>query len=177
LDFVHCAPPCRNVPVSFTLDGMATRAPDQEPLLTPEEIREAVFQRMAKYRGRTLLEHFGMFMGLAQLLELALKALLHRRYGVELETMERWTFGQVARALRDRQLRPDFLRLLGSVVQYRNHVAHSVLADAVVLRELYQGRQTRFETRDLERGTYELEQLWFLFEWTEEHDAWGADAP
>jgi hypothetical protein len=155
---------------------MANRAQHREPSLTADEIREAVFQRMEKYRGRNLLEHFGLFMGLAQLLELALKDLLHRRYGLELESMERWTLGQVAGALRDGHLRPDFLHLLGSVVQYRNHVAHSVLADAVVLRDLYQGRQTRFETRDLDRGTYELEQLWFLFEWTEEHDAWGEDA-
>jgi hypothetical protein len=153
---------------------MATGAPHQE--LTSEEIRDAVFQRMEKYRDRNLLEHFGMFMGLAQLLELALKGLLHRRYGVQFEAMERWTLGQVAGALRDRHLRPDFLHLLGSVVQYRNHVAHSLLADAVVLRELYQGRPTRFETRALEKGTYELEQLWFLFEWTEEHNAWGDDA-
>jgi hypothetical protein len=107
---------------------------------------------------------------------LSLKGLLHRRYGVELEDMERWTMGQVAGALRERGLRPDFLQVLSSVVQYRNHIAHSLLADAAILRELFQGRPTRFEVRDLERGTYELEQVCLLFEWTEEHDAWGGNA-
>ena len=31
----------------------------------------------------------------------------------------------------------------------------------------------RFEIRELQKGIYELEQLWFLYEWTEEQNAWG----
>jgi hypothetical protein len=78
----------------------------------------------------------------------------------------------VARLLRERGLRPDFIGLLESVVAHRNHIAHSLLASQVMLHSLAAG-DARFERRALERGIYELEQLWFLYEWTEEHDAWG----
>jgi len=154
---------------------MTTEAPNEELHLTAEAIQSAVFQRLEKYHGRNLLESFGMFMGMAQLLELGLKGLLHRRFNVDFEEMERWTLGQVAAALRERRLRPDFLELLRSVVQYRNYIAHSLLANEAILRDLLQGGQTRFELRELQRGTYELEQLCFLFAWTEENDAWGGD--
>jgi hypothetical protein len=33
--------------------------------------------------------------------------------------------------------------------------------------------KARFERRELEKGIYELEQLWLLFEWTEAHGGWG----
>jgi hypothetical protein len=55
-------------------------------------------------------------------------------------------------------------------------MAHSFIADAFITREMFGGRETRFETRELDKGTYELEQLLFLFEWTEENNAWGEDA-
>ena len=113
-----------------------------------------------------------MFMGLAQTLEISLKQLLHRRYGVELESLENASLGQVKGQLRDRGLRPDFVGLLHSVVGYRNHIAHSLLANQIMLQSLGVGN-ARFERRELEKGIFELEQLWFLFEWTEEHDAWG----
>lgn len=87
--------------------------------------------------------------------------------------MERWTLGRVAGALKERGLRQDFTVLLDSVVEYRNHIAHSLLANEMALQSLLGGRETRLETRQLEKGIYELEQLWFLYEWTEEHKAWG----
>ena len=86
--------------------------------------------------------------------------------------VERATLGQVAHQLRDRGLRPDFLALLESVVGYRNRIAHSLLADQIILQSLGAG-DARFERRELEKGIYELEQLWFLFKWTEAHAAWG----
>jgi hypothetical protein len=145
-------------------------------MLDREQIAAAVGRRLEKYRERSFLEQFGMFMGVAQLLELSLKGLLHRRYGLALEDMERWTMGQVAGALRQRGLRPDFLQLLDSVVQYRNYAAHSLLANEAMLRDLLNGRQTRLELRQLQKGTYEIEQLCFLFDWTEEHNAWAQNA-
>ena len=146
--------------------------PREEPRLTEEEIRAEVLRRLKKYQGLNLLEQFAMFMGLAQVLELALKHLLHRRYGIALEGLERATLGQVAGILKARGLRLDFLQLLESVVGYRNHIAHSLLANQALLESLGAG-DARFERRELERGLYELEQLWFLYGWTEEHEAWG----
>jgi len=63
------------------------------------------------------------------------------------------------------------LLLLDSVVEYRNHVAHELLASQFILTSLG-ASEARFETRILDRATYELEQLWFLYEWTEQHNAW-----
>jgi hypothetical protein len=123
-----------------------------------------------KYKKLNFFEQFAMFLELAQTFEMSLKQLLHRRYGVEFERLERATLGQVAGQLRDRGLRPDFVALLDSVVGYRSHIAHSLLANQIMLQSLGVG-DARFE-RELEKGILGLEQLWFLFEWTEDHNAW-----
>lgn len=155
---------------------MSTTSQPEEPMLTEAEIRQGVEARLKKYEGRSLFERFALFMGMAQLLELGLKNLLSRRYGVDVDSLERWTLGQVKGALKDRGLRPDFIAYLDSVVDYRNHMAHSFMADAFITREMLGERETRFEIRALDKGTYELEQLLLFFEWTEENEAWGADA-
>ena len=144
----------------------------EEPSLTQEQIQAEVRKRLEKYKKLNFFEQFAMFMGLVQVFEISLMQFLHRRYDVELETLERATLGQVTGQLRDRGLRPDFIALLDSVVGYRNHIAHSLLANQMLLQSLGAG-DARFERRELEKGIFELEQLWFLFEWTEEHNAWG----
>ena len=154
---------------------MVTKSQPEEPILTHAEIQAAVGARLEKYRGRSVLEQFALFMGMAQLMELALKSFYSRRYGVDVDSLERWNLGQGKGALRDRGLRPDFVAYLESVVDYRNHMAHSFMADAFITRELFQ-RETRFESRELDKGIYELEQLFVLFEWTEVNQAWGQDA-
>jgi hypothetical protein len=141
------------------------------PSLTAEEISVAVRERLKRYEGLNLFEQFAMFMGMAQLVEISLKQLLHRKCGMRFEDMERWTLGQVARSLKECGLRADFIGLLDGVVSHRNHIAHSLLASQIMLHSLGAG-DARFEIRILERGIYELEQLWFLYEWTEEHNAW-----
>jgi hypothetical protein len=146
-------------------------------MLTEAQIRQGLDTRLEKYAGRSLFERFALFMGMAQLLELGLKGLLSRHYGVDIDSLERWTLGQVKEALKDKGLRSDFIALLESVVGYRNHMAHSFMADAFITRELFDGRETRFATRELDKGIYELEQLLFLFEWTEENNAWGEYLP
>ncbi len=144
---------------------------NDSPSLAPEQIQSEVWRRLSKYERLNFFEQFAMFMGVAQLLETSLKDFLHRRYGVDFESLEPSTLGQVARQLRDHGLRPDFLALLDSVVDYRNHIAHSLLADQATLQALGAG-EARFEVRQLEKGIYELERLCFLFQSTEEHDAW-----
>jgi hypothetical protein len=145
------------------------------PSLSAEEIQSDVTKRLKKYEGLNLFEQFAMFMGVAQVFELNLKKFMHQRYGIDFDRLDRTTLGQVARSLRDRGLRPDFLKLLDSVVEYRNHIAHSLLVNQFILTELG-AEEARFERRELEKGIYELEQLFFLFEWTQENNAWGEDA-
>ena len=103
---------------------MSDSASAKEPSLTAEEIQAAVVSRLKRYDDLNFFERFAMFMGIAQILELQLKQLLERQFGVPIEKTERKTLGQVSRALRDHGLRSDFLLLLASVVEYRNHVAH-----------------------------------------------------
>jgi hypothetical protein len=139
--------------------------------LSAAEIADATGKRLARYEGMNFFEQFAMFMGVAQLLEISLKQLLNRRYGVPFDQTERWTLGRVARSLRDHGLREDFLAILDSVVTRRNHIAHNLLASQFMLAAVG-AHEARFEVRELEKGIYELEQLWLLFELTDEHDGW-----
>jgi hypothetical protein len=151
---------------------MSASADRPEISLSREEIAAGVAKRLKKYDSLDFLEGFAMFMGVAQILELGLKGLLHRRFGVDLQMTEHWTLGRTAKALKKNGLRADFITLLESVVNYRNYIAHELLANEAILRSLLSGESARFEVRQLEKGTYELEQLMFLYDWTEEHQAW-----
>jgi hypothetical protein len=139
--------------------------------LDQKRIQKQVLTRLAKYKGLNVLEQYAVFMGSAQLLELALKQLLVRLYGHNLERIGKWTLGRTTAELKGKGLRKDFIALLESVVNYRNHIAHEVLANDAILKSLA-GDSGRLEVRNLERGIYELEQLMFLHDWCEEHDAW-----
>jgi hypothetical protein len=87
--------------------------------------------------------------------------------------METWTLGRVTRELKECGLRPDFIALLESVVKYRNHTAHELLVNDAMLKYVLAGDSGRLELRQLEKGVYELEQVVFLHDWCEEHNAWG----
>lgn len=143
-----------------------------DPSLNAEQIATAIRERLQKYESLSVLEHFAMFMGMAQVLEFGLKHLLSSRYGVPMERIERSTMGQTVGQLKGHGLRTDYIALLESVVDYRNYMAHEFLANDAILRQLI-GDSGRLELRNLEKGTFELEQAIFLFDWTNEHDAWG----
>jgi hypothetical protein len=56
-----------------------------DPSLNSEQIHEGIRQRLRKYEDKSMLERFALFMGTTQLLELSLKALLHRKYQIALD--------------------------------------------------------------------------------------------
>jgi hypothetical protein len=149
-----------------------TTPSDADPSLNSEQIQEGIRQRLLKYESKSMLERFALFMGTTQLLELSLKALLHRKYQIALDESERWTLGRTARELRKRGLRPDFCGYLDSVVGYRNYVAHELLANEALRRSILGSNQSVREPKELIKGIYELEQLALLHDWCEEHDAW-----
>jgi hypothetical protein len=144
-----------------------------EPRLEAYEIQEHVLKRLKKYKNLNVLEQFAMFMGMAQVLEVGLKTLLSRRYKYDLEKMKTWTLGRTTRELKECGLRPDFIALLESVVEYRNHIAHELLVNDAMLKCILGGDSGRLELRQMEKGVYELEQVVFLHDWCEEHNAWG----
>ena len=110
-----------------------------QPSLSQEDIQLEVGRRLERYKNLNLLEKFAMFMGISQVIEISLKQLLHRKYEVDLGSMERLTLGQVAGRLKVSGLRGDFIEHLESVVQLRNHIAHSLLANQIMLYSLGQG--------------------------------------
>lgn len=141
--------------------------------LDAHEIREQVAKRLDKYKNLNELEQFAMFMGMAQILEAGLKNLLVTRYGYVHEKLENSTLGQTKNELKSCGVRADFIALLESVVGYRNHIAHEYLANDAILKTILGGHSGRLERKHLEKGIYELEQIMFLHDWCEEHDAWS----
>lgn len=139
--------------------------------MSGDEIQAKVFAEMDEYKDRSILEQYAIFMGKAQMLELGLKALLHRRFAVPFESMEKWTLGTTKNELRSRGLRLDFIAFLESVVGYRNNMAHEFLANNAITRSVA-NFSDRMLYGDLFKGLYELEQLLVLFNWCEEHDGW-----
>ena len=143
-----------------------------EQSLSGEEIKERVLKKFDEYKGLSHLENYAMFMGKAQLLEMALKSLNHRKYGVPEESMENWTLGRVKNELRDKGLRPDFIAFLESVVEHRNYIAHEFLANNAITRSIANFSDQKLYG-NLFRATYELEQIIILYDWCEENNSWG----
>lgn len=63
--------------------------------LRPDELRERVFARLATLDGLSLLEQYAMFMGKAQLVELAMKRMLIERFMRPESALEKLTLGMV----------------------------------------------------------------------------------
>lgn len=143
-------------------------------VLEPNEIRDEVFRRLKSYDKLNLLEQFAMFMGKAQILEMGFKNLLSSLYDYDIEKIEKWTLGRTVRELKECGLRPDFIQLLESVVDYRNYIAHDLLVDDAMIRNFTGGDSGRLVIKHLQHGIYELEQVMFLHDWCEDHDAWSS---
>ncbi|MCV6795660.1 hypothetical protein OII53_03575 [Achromobacter ruhlandii] len=139
--------------------------------MSREQIKAEVFARLDQYKDRSALEQYAIFMGKAQILEFGLKGLLARKFNVSHEEMERWTLGKTKNELRDRGVRPDFIRFLESVVDHRNNMAHEFLVNTEITRSL-----ANFSDRkvygDLFRALYELEQIIILHDWCEINNGW-----
>ena len=142
------------------------------PSLSKEEIQKKVLAKLDEQKGLNFLEQYAIYMGKAQLLEFGLKGLLHRKFHIPLEDMERWTLGYTKNELDKRGIRPDFTAYLASVVKHRNDMAHEFLRNCAFMNSLgsFSGKG---QTGDLFRATYELEQIIILHDWCEEHNAWS----
>lgn len=139
--------------------------------VSKEDVQRRVLDKMSEYEGRPLFEQYAIFMGKAQLLELALKGLLTRLFDVPFDSMERWTLGHTKGELERKGLRPDFIHFLKSVVSHRNGMAHEFLADMTISRSIASFSDRKIQG-ELSKALYELEQLILFFDWCEEHDAW-----
>lgn len=125
--------------------------------LTAKQVHAIVARRLRKYDKLNLMEHFAMFMGKAQLIELGLKNHLMNKYGLDEGKIERWTLGQVIGELDKRGCRPDFVALLKELNKHRKYIAHELLADDAIMRKLMGSKGQRFAWKSLSRGVYVVE--------------------
>ena len=112
-------------------------------------------------------------MGVAQILELGLKSLLVRLYSYDIKAVSEWPLGKAKSELKQHGLRPDFISLLEGVVEYRNYIAHEFLVNDAILKCILASDSGGLDLGNLEKGIYELEQVMLLYDWCEEHNAWG----
>ncbi len=142
-----------------------------EPSLSKDQIKAKVHSKLEEYDGLSVLEQYAMFMRKAQILEFGLKGLLTRKYGVPYDDMEKWTLGITKNELKDRGLRLDFIKLLESVVDYRNNMAHEFLVNNAITQSIANFSERKLYG-DLFRAIFELEQIIILYDWCEENDEW-----
>ena len=144
---------------------------ENDPSLSGEEIQKQVQEKLEAYKDLSVLDQYAMFMGKAQILEFGLKGLLTRKYEVPSASMEKWTLGRVKNELEQRGLRTDFIKLLKSVVDYRNYIAHEFLVNNAITQSLASFSERKLYG-DFFRAIYELEQIIILYDWCEEHNGW-----
>lgn len=144
-------------------------------VLTLEEIETGVQNGIKKYENLDFLGKYAMYVGVAQFLEFGLKKLHQERYGNTLQDMEKWTLGRTKKELAEKGLRPDFISLLESVVDYRNYIAHEILLNFALIKSITDNLKTNNYSKDeriLDKAILELEQLIFLFDWSNQNNAW-----
>lgn len=150
---------------------------DKRQELTAEDIQRETAARTEKYKTLNFFENYAMYMGIAQLLEICLKRLLIERHGFTIEETEKWTLGKTCSELKRKEVREDFTSLLDSVVKSRNYIAHELLANEFTIHEILKDNipEDHYSRnfRALHKAIIELEQLNFLFEWTEENNGWN----
>lgn len=146
------------------------------PHLTKEKIQEGTKDGTKKYGNLSFFEEYSMFMGVAQILEFGLKKLLQEKFQYDLDKMEKWTLGRTTNELEKNGLREDFIYLLKSLVEYRNYIAHELLFDDALTKSLLGNKTSKNHYskshRTLHKAILELEQLVFIFDWTNANDGW-----
>lgn len=142
--------------------------------LNTTEIAEGTSAGLKKYESLGFLERFAMYMGVAQILELRLKQIGVKVFSQDFDSIENLTLGQTLRLLEKEGIRMDFLLLADPVKDARNHIAHDLLADEIILRSVVEVPDNHYTkpARTLDKSIYELEQLMFILEYTDEYGQW-----
>lgn len=143
-----------------------------KPEITEEEIKREVFRRSEKYNGKSFLECFSIYLGTAQILEFALKKLLEEKFNIPAEQTETKTLGQTRVKLEEVGLRADYTELLKGVVKDRNHAAHELLANQVLIGSIGVKLSERFQFKELNHFIYKIERAVFLFDYIQHNNAW-----
>jgi hypothetical protein len=127
--------------------------------LSSKQLNARVFKRLRKTDNLNFLEHFAMFMGKAQLVELSLKKILVDRYRYDEGRIERWTLGTTIKELEKCGLRNDFIVLLKDLNEHRIYIAHNLLSDDALMRKLAGSEAQSFAWKSLKHALYAVEAV------------------
>lgn len=152
------------------------RSKKEEPFLSRDDIQKGTSKGLEKYKNLNFMERYAMYMGVSQILELELKNMLANKFEYDPDRIEKWTLGKTYFELEKNELRPDFLRLLKNTIENRNYIAHEIIASKLLYHDIIGDKLPKDhydkESRRLDKFTIELEELVFLFEWTNSNIGW-----
>lgn len=130
--------------------------------------------RLEKYKNKSFIEKYALYMGMVQILELQMKQMLYRKFDFsteeKLKKLETMTFGQSVKQLDDKGVRTDIIYLLNISRDNRNKMAHSFLVDTLISSSLGFNMES-IEVRQLDKYIKELEDASLFWEWCVNHDA------
>jgi hypothetical protein len=128
--------------------------------LSAKQVHSRVVRRLRKNDSLNFLENFAMFLGKAQLVELALKRILMTKYGYEEgRRLTRLTLGQAITELKNCGLRKDFIALLEDLNEHRIYIAHELLADDALMQKLAGAKTRLLALKLLDRALYAVETV------------------
>lgn len=143
-----------------------------KPELTSEEINQEILKRSEKYNGKSFMECFSIYLGTVQILEFALKKLLEEEFNIPANQTESKTLGQARVKLEEVGLRADYTEILKGIVKDRNHAAHELLANQILIGSLGVELSEHFQFKELNQFIYNLERAVFLFDYIQHNNAW-----
>ncbi|MFW2082966.1 hypothetical protein ACNPQK_18595 [Acinetobacter guillouiae] len=130
--------------------------------------------RLEKYKNKSFIEKYALYMGMVQILELQMKQMLYRKFDFsteeKLKKLETMTFGQSIKQLDDKGVSTDIIYLLNISRDNRNKMAHSFLVDTLISSSLGFNMES-IEVRQLDKYIIELENVSLIWEWCVNHDA------
>lgn len=128
-----------------------------------------IWERLLPLDKLSFFENYAMFMGKAQLVEMAMKGILIKKYGHNEKQVERWTFGRVIDELDKCGLRKDFLALLRKLNEYRIEIAHNLLADDALGKSLVGLEFQCFSMKTLKQGLFTVEETVHVYDFLSEN--------
>lgn len=128
-------------------------------VMTGKQLLKKVIKRLTPLDELSLLERYAMFMGKAQLIEIALKHLLVNKYNYKFENLERTTLGGIISKLKKEKVRQDFIFILDELLDYRNDLAHNFLLDNVIGKSLIGVDFERLSQKQLRYALYKVEEV------------------
>jgi hypothetical protein len=117
--------------------------------LDGKELQDRVLANLIPLGALSFYERYAVFMGKAQVVELALKGLLVKKYNHTEESVEKCTLGAAIAKLETAGLRGDFIHILKELNKHRISMAHGVLADYSMGTNLIGEKYQSFSEKEL----------------------------